>query len=532
LSPAALILAFATLTSCHEDYYVAPQENASAGTTTTYFWILCILAFIAVPTLYWLNPDDDLTYGGVVSWCLEFISEEPQVSRTYAAVPSDEDEDLYAEGEIHPDFLENLGIPKTHPSYELITRGFEAHLCQVKEVLQDRMNQSFGTAQGRWINERTTLQQTIQELLSATQRYYNEFLGSQENLAQALSQSERNTRCLKLINDTALDIARKAGNDIPKKRVPREIMPTCEDIVHILRGWDKDHRRLINLEKMTREAIQRVLNDAPIPNAPDLTELYIDESVDLIRAAETVASGHVPPPSGSNLIRELRAEIRVAHREHDALLGRYERLETWANEVERRYSDAESPSTDGSDSENNNQDASNSVGGGGARPNQSTGDNSSTNGNATQTPVTYPTLPPWNRRVSTLREEPQQSTTSSSNNATESSTSTSAAASGISPAQPRVNTTTLAAETRRPSARVPFMAPPQGGYTSSIPEIRTQAPPAPTATSSTSSEGSEELPSMTPSKDGDTSPCPQVHTEGPPAPTAASPTDSEESEEL
>jgi hypothetical protein len=82
-------------------------------------------------------------------------------------------------------------------------------------------------------------------------------------------------------------------------------MPTCEDIVNILRPYEKESRRLDDLEKKTREAIQRVLNAAPIPGAPDLVELYISESVELISAAEAVASGEVPPPSGSSLISRI-----------------------------------------------------------------------------------------------------------------------------------------------------------------------------------------------------------------------------------
>jgi hypothetical protein len=231
--------------------------------------------------------------------------------------------------------------------------------------------------------------------------------------------------------------------------------------------------------------------------------------VELIRAAEAVASGQVPPPSGSSLIRELRAEIRVAHKEKDQLLARIERLENEINEQGGRQAGPERPSThrnasvmddmddiyDASPVEANQRDDTGNSGAVGDQPNTA---NPATDGHTTQsqTPVPYSTLPTQDPRVETLRDEPQQLTTTGSDHATstaaELNTTTSPTPLGSLPAQSGVNAAVSAAETQRP-ARVSFMSPPRNGYTSSIPQIRLQENTAPTVESPTNSESSEEL---------------------------------------
>jgi hypothetical protein len=119
-----------------------------------------------------------------------------------------------------------------------------------------------------------------------------------------------------------------------------------------------------------------------------------------------------------------------------------------------------------------NHNGRDNAGNNGAVGAQSYADNSPTNRNASEAPVTYPTLPSHNGRVENLREDPQLYTTSSSNNPMStgegSSTSASSVAPGSHPAQSEVNASVPAAETQRP-VRIPFMSPPRNGYTSSIP---------------------------------------------------------------
>jgi hypothetical protein len=95
-------------------------------------------------------------------------------------------------------------------------KGFEAHLSQVKEVLEAKIHQVFTNSERRCVAEKVNMQQTQQTLSETSTKYCDEFLSSQRNLTEALQIGEQNKKCLELINNTVLDITRRARTNIPK----------------------------------------------------------------------------------------------------------------------------------------------------------------------------------------------------------------------------------------------------------------------------------------------------------------------------
>ncbi|EPE25334.1 hypothetical protein GLAREA_01246 [Glarea lozoyensis ATCC 20868] len=249
------------------------------------------------------------------AWVSE-ISTDPKPSGTISP-----DDDLDVEDVLQPDFLETLGIPKSHPHHELIMSGFEGHLTQVKKVFETtlaRQVAAFNIERMGWQEER-------EMLLRDTQGCYNQLNDKEKLLVELLEMGDEDKRWRSEVQHAAMSVIQKQRGGYPKKRNRGEKM-SCQDIINLLHASSKSQHRLKSLEDQTREAIKRVLHYMPELEMEDLVERYIFESVELIRALEAVAGKRVNAPKGREVVIELRNEVENVGRERDGAMEEVRRL--------------------------------------------------------------------------------------------------------------------------------------------------------------------------------------------------------------